>query len=57
MLYKNVLNKENEMRKNWKMLVNLSIVLLALVLLAGCGGKKDKEATTDNGKIKVVATV
>lgn len=45
------------MRKNWKMLVNLSIVLLALVLLAGCGGKKDKEATTDNGKIKVVATV
>jgi len=45
------------MHKQWKILVSVSIVLLALVLLAGCGGKKDKEATTDNGKIKVVATV
>lgn len=45
------------MKKQWKILVSMSILLLAVVLLAGCGGNKGKTESTGNSKIKVVATV
>lgn len=46
------------MKKQWKVLVSMSIALLAVVLLAGCGGNKGKTTEqTGTPKIKVVATV
>jgi len=46
------------MKKSWRILVSASITLLAILLLAGCGGNKEKEAASNgNEKIKVVATV
>ncbi len=46
------------MKRNWRILVSLSITLLALMLLAGCSSNKGK-ATDSAGspKIKIVATV
>lgn len=46
------------MKRNWIILVSLSITLLALMLLAGCSSNKGK-ATDSAGspKIKIVATV
>ena len=46
------------MKKQWRILVSVSLVLFALVLLAGCGGNKAKTADQTSGtKIKIVATV
>lgn len=46
------------MKKNWRILASVSIVVLALVLLAGCGGNKEKNGDpAGTPKIKIVATV
>lgn len=46
------------MKKQLRILVSMSMALVAVILLAGCGGNKDKVATPDGApKIKVVATV
>lgn len=46
------------MKKQWKILISISITLLALVLVAGCSGNKGKTADSSaTAKIKVVATV
>lgn len=46
------------MKKQWKILVSVSIALVALVLLAGCGGNKGTTGeSAGTAKIKVVATV
>ncbi|WP_378954897.1 metal ABC transporter substrate-binding protein [Pelosinus sp. sgz500959] len=46
------------MKKEWKILVSVSIALLAVVLFAGCAGNKVKNTESTSGsKIKVVATV
>ena len=46
------------MKKQWRNLVSVSIALLALVLVAGCGGNNVKTTDSTSGsKIKIVATV
>ena len=46
------------MAKQWRILVSLSIALVAIMLLAGCGGSKTKDAAQGNNpQIKVIATV
>ena len=46
------------MNRKWSIIACMSIVLAAVLLLAGCGGNKAKVATPDSAaKIKVVATV
>ena len=46
------------MKKQWRILGSVSIALVALVLLAGCGGNKGKTADqAGTPKVKIVATV